>query len=295
MTVILSFPDYYPQAEQLAEVLSLPCHKLQLHTFPDNESKVTIPFNKQQHVIIYCGLEDPNTKLVELMLTVRTLKDDMGCQRVSLISPYLCYMRQDKAFHPGEVVSQKIIAGFLDQLFDDLLTIDAHLHRIGSLQEIFNRTNTVHISAAQRLGEFLAAQKRDYLLLGPDEESLQWVRQVAEAGQFSYDTARKTRHGDYQVNIELPQLDFSNHDIVLVDDVISSGGTMIEVARLLSDKGINSLHALVSHALYHEPTANKLFEAGIQTVWSSDSIPHSSNTVSLINDMAQHVQQWIVQ
>ena len=129
MSVILNFPEYQTQAQHLAEALSIACHSIDVHHFPDKESRITLPDIPMKHAIIYCGLEKPNDKLIELLLTVKTLQEH-NCKRTSLVAPYLCYMRQDMAFHKGEAVSQDIIGQYLAELFDDIVTVDAHLHRL---------------------------------------------------------------------------------------------------------------------------------------------------------------------
>lgn len=292
MVIILSFPKYQTQARQLAKALALPVHIIDTHYFPDQESRVTLPVTSTDHAIIYCGLDYPNNKLVELLLTVETLREH-GCNKTSLIAPYLCYMRQDIAFNKGEAISQKIIGQYLATLFDNIISIDAHLHRTVSLDDIFPDTNTVHISAASLFSDYLEQKNIQAVLLGPDEESLQWVKQIAEHCQLPYATAHKTRHGDKQVTITLPEYDFSEKDVVLVDDVISSGGTLIEITQQLKKSGANKIYAMVTHALYDNSVSQKLKQSGINEIWSSDSIPHPTNAISIIDSLALQVKNWI--
>lgn len=292
MSVVLSFPQYQTQAQHLAEALSIPCHNIGVHHFPDKESRITLPDISSVHAIIYCGLEHPNNKLVELLLTVKTL-NKYNCNRVSLVAPYLCYMRQDMAFHKGEAISQDIIGQYLAELFDDIITIDAHLHRTISLQQVFPGTNTVHISATGLLAQLVQNNADDVVLLGPDEESKQWVKAIASECNLSHAVANKVRHSDKDVSIILPEYDFKNKTVVLVDDVISSGGTIINIAKQLQKKSIKRLDVLVTHALFDTSTKTKMKQAGINHVWSSDSIPHPSNKVSIIPLFAEQVKGWL--
>jgi ribose-phosphate pyrophosphokinase len=292
MTVILSFPEYQTQAQQLAEALSLPCYNIDIHHFPDSESRVTLPDISINHAIIYCGLEHPNNKLVELLFTVKTLQKQ-GCQRTSLVTPYLCYMRQDIAFHKGEAISQDIIAHYLADLFDDLITVDAHLHRTISLESIFPATNTTHVSASNTFGHFLKQNDINGLLLGPDVESKQWLKQIANESGLPYLTASKIRHSDKNVSIMLPDGDFSNKTVILVDDVISSASTMITTAELLKKKNATKIFALVTHALFDSQAFHKMKLAGINEIWSSDSIPHPSNKIGIVPLVASHIKNWI--
>ena len=126
VVLILGFDDYWQGAKALANELTLPCSKVAVHHFPDGESKVTLPVDLPPAVIVCRSLHRPNEKLLELILVAETARA-MGVKRLLLVAPYLCYMRQDIAFHPGEAVSQKIIGGLLAQYFDDVITVDPHL------------------------------------------------------------------------------------------------------------------------------------------------------------------------
>ena len=292
MSIILNFPEYQTQATHLAEALSIPCHSINVHRFPDKESRITLPDIPIKHAIIYCGLEQPNDKLVELLLAVKTLQEH-SCKRTSLVTPYLCYMRQDMAFHKGEAVSQDIIGKYLAELFDDIVTVDAHLHRTFSLQQVFPNTNTAHLSAAVLFAHLLQQITTDAILLGPDEESEQWVKNISTECNLPYSVARKVRHSDKEVTIMLPDYDFEHKAVVLIDDVISSGGTMINIAKQLQQRNIRQLDILVTHALFDNNTHDKLKQAGVKQVWSSDSIPHPTNKVSIIPLVAEQVKDWI--
>ncbi|MFO8025812.1 ribose-phosphate diphosphokinase [Thiohalophilus sp.] len=280
MTLLLTFPDEAVPAQRLATALQIDYATIHVHHFPDDESCLTLPPVLPSTVVLYRSLDHPDAKLVELLLATRTARE-LGAERIILVSPYLCYMRQDMAFHPGEAVSQRIIGRFLADLADALITVDAHLHRITHLNEAIPLPQACNLSAAALLGQFLLEQSQDALLLGPDEESRQWVEQVARVGDFDFGVADKFRHGDREVKIRLPDLDYSQRRVVLVDDMISSGHTLAETAEQLYRAGARSVDALCTHALYDARAARLLNQAGIKTIWSCDSVRHSSNSVEL--------------
>jgi ribose-phosphate pyrophosphokinase len=231
-------------------------------------------------VIICRSLQQPNDKLVELLLASRTARE-LGARTLTLVAPYLCYMRQDKAFRPGEAVSQRIIGRFIAELFDHLITVDPHLHRVQHLRDSFPMQTALALSATELLGDFLLQQKQDFILLGPDEESEQWVEAIAARGRFSFAVASKQRFADRHVEVSLPDLEVEGRDMVLVDDMISTGHTMIESARQLYALGAKSVSCLVTHALFSDAEDRALRQAGIRNIWSSDAIPHPSNVVAL--------------
>jgi ribose-phosphate pyrophosphokinase len=132
--MILCFDDEVDFARGLGLASGLPVQRIARHRFPDGELKLTLPPRLSAEVRILRSLHAPNEKLVELILAARAARE-LGAREVTLIAPYLAYMRQDSAFRPGEVVSQKVIGRLLADLFDAVVTVDPHLHRIATLNE----------------------------------------------------------------------------------------------------------------------------------------------------------------
>ena len=290
--VIYTFPSYQQQGKQLANSLDLPCFDIKVHHFPDKESLVTLPPQKNEHIIFYLSLDYPNNKLIELLLATKKARQ-LGAERLTLIAPYLSYMRQDKAFHKGEAISQQIIGQWLSELFDDLITVDPHLHRVNSLDNVIPDTNNIILTAAPLLGEFVKLLKKEILLMGPDEESMQWVKQVAAISNTSYSVATKIRHSDTHVSIQLPDINFKNQHIILVDDVLSSGNTVAQTAIQLYSAGATQVDVLVTHALFSKTAMDTLKKASIKNIYSSDSITHETNCISLNNLLTKNIKNII--
>lgn len=278
--MILAFPESIHAAQALAAELNCPCLPVSLHRFPDGESKVSVPSGLNGPVCLYRSLDHPNDKLIELLLAARTLRQQ-GVRHLSLVAPYLCYMRQDIAFQPGEAVSQGIIGAFLAELFDAVITVDPHLHRIERLDQAIPNVRAVALSAARLFGDYLAAQPEQPVLIGPDEESRQWVSAMADYSGLDYAVAHKQRGGDTRVSIELPAVEVRGRAVWLVDDMASTGRTLATITRLLLQAGAQRVDALVTHALFVGDAIEVLRSAGIQRILSSDSIPHPSNAVAL--------------
>lgn len=278
--LVLGFSDYQQQAEGLAEAAGLKCNIIDIHHFPDGESKLTLPVELPSEVILCRTLSQPHEKLVELLLCAEAARQ-AGVQRITLVAPYLCYMRQDYAFHPGEVVSQGIIGRFLGGLFDKVITVDPHLHRISRLDEAVQPAEAISLSCTELMRDFIQQQYQQPLLVGPDEESEQWVRRIAEAADMDFVVARKERLGDRSVQIRLPEHDYHRHEVILVDDMISTGRTLMSISSLLQERGAESLSCLVSHALCGAEVLDQLHKAGFSRVLSSDSIPGPSNAIAL--------------
>lgn len=278
--LILGFEEYQQPAQALADTLQANYCTIGIHRFPDGESKITLPATLPDTVVLVRTLNDPNSKLVELLIAAGAARNN-GARRVVLVAPYLCYMRQDIAFQPGEAVSQKIIGALLAEHFDAVITVDPHLHRIRELGEAIPKGQAIALSAAPLMGSVICQQRQKPLLVGPDEESAQWVKQVAAPGELDYVVASKIRHGDRNVEITLPAFDYSGRDALLVDDVISSGHTLMRCAQLLKEKGCRSVAAMCTHPLLAPGAQEALRAAGITSLLSTDSILHASNTMPL--------------
>ncbi len=284
--MILGFPDSRRQAMAVADVLSARYGEVGVHRFPDGESKLTLPEIKDEHIVVFRSLSNPNDKLVELLLVSRTLRNQ-GVRRLSLVAPYLCYMRQDFAFRPGEIVSQKVIGKFLAELFEDVVTVDPHLHRISRLEEAVPAKNPIALSAAPLFARYLEDRPDKPLLIGPDTESEQWVSAIADACGFPFAVAFKQRLGDRAVSIKTPDVHLRGQSVVLIDDVVSTGTTMIDAVAKLRVQGVKRIDVLVTHPLFVEDAVAKLRRSGVSEIGSSDSIPHATNVVYLAPILAE--------
>lgn len=287
--MLLCFDDEETMARRAAAAVGLPLAVVGRHRFPDGEVRLRLPDPLPARVVIWRGLQQPNEKLVELLLAARTART-LGAQHLTLVTPYLAYMRQDMAFNPGEAVSQRIVGAFLADLFDAVITVDPHLHRVATLQEAIPVRDAIVLSGAPLLSDLIAGQRQDVLLIGPDEESLQWVGQAAQRHGWAHGVCRKTRHGDRDVDIALPDLPVAGRAVVLMDDVASSGHTAAQAARGLLRAGAASVDVAVTHALFAAGAVELLREAGVGAVWSTDAIPHPSNAVSIVPAVAQALQ-----
>lgn len=279
-TMILGFADYLAPAERLAEVTGLPLQLVQCHLFPDGESRITLPTPLPRQVVICRSLHHPNEKLVELMLTAQTARD-LGVERVLLLAPYLCYMRQDMAFHRGEAISQRIIGGFLQHYFDGLITVDPHLHRITDLTAVVHCQPALVLSAMPAIAQYIRTHFKHAYLIGPDEESEQWLTQVAQLTGSPYVVGRKRREGDQKVQISLPRLDLRGREALIIDDIASTARTLTQTIKALIPSHPADISVLVTHGLFVGDALESLQSLGLKRLISTDSIPHPSNAIEL--------------
>ena len=285
MAMLLYFDDEATLALRLSAATGLQAAPIERHRFPDGEIRLRLPPQLPERVVILRGLHQPGDKITELMLAAPTARS-LGARHLTLVSPYLAYMRQDMAFRPGEAVSQRILGQWLAERFDAVITVDPHLHRVATLHEAVPAAQAIALSGAPLLGDWIASQLKQPLLVGPDGESAAWVIQAAAAHGFDHAVCHKVRHGDLQVEIALPDVAVQGRAVVLIDDVASSGRTLAQASRLLLAAGAASVDVAVTHALFAADALAVIHEAGVRHVWSTDCIAHPSNVVSVVPALA---------
>jgi len=286
---VFGFEESARQAKALAQSLNAAFEPITVRSFPDGESLVRVT-GSASLALLYRSLDQPNAKLVEVLLAAAALRDN-GAAQVVLIAPYLAYMRQDMAFNPGEAISQRVIGELVSAHFDGLVTVDPHLHRVASLSEVFPGITALDVSGAPALGAALAGRLQpDTILVGPDSESRPWVESIARPPGLDVLVGEKQRFGDRDVTLVVPGIDaVRGRPAVLVDDMISSGTTLIACAGLLRNAGATSITALATHCLASDSDLARLKENGISEVIAADSVPGPVATISLAPVLAQAI------
>ena len=278
------------EARRLASALGIAGKAVELRHFPDGESLVRVS-DASPTALLYCSLDHPDAKLVQVLLAASALRD-LGANRVVLIAPYLGYMRQDQAFTPGEAVSQRVIGGIIASAFDALVTVDPHLHRTPSLDSVVPGIVAINVSAAATIAQAIAAiVAPNTILVGPDAESRPWVEAVAAPLGLDVMIGAKVRRGDRNVEIELPDKHrASGRPVMLVDDLISSGGTLITCARQLLDAGATHVGAVATHCLAGESDLETLAASGISPLLATDTVPGTAACIQMALALAEAIQ-----
>lgn len=268
-------------AHRFAETLHAEMGQMELRSFPDGETYVRIDSPVAgREVVIVCSLHQPDSKVMPLLLLAATARD-LGAGRVGLVAPYLAYMRQDARFRAGEGITSRYFARQISEAFDWLVTIDPHLHRHRALDEIYAIPATA-VSATEPIAQWIATNVPSPAIVGPDGESEQWVEAVARRCGAPFVLFTKTRHGDRSVVLEAP--DFSalcGRTPVLVDDMISTGGTLVAAVRQITSAGLPSPVCVTVHALFVGRSFQDLQFAGAARIVSCNSVAHPSNAIDI--------------
>lgn len=280
--VIQALPSAASDAARLAARLGVAGHEIELHRFPDGELRVTVG-PAAATTILYAPFDRPNENLLAVLFAADALRRG-GARRLVLVAPYLCYMRQDTAFHDGEAISQKVVGQLIADAVDRVITVDAHLHRTKRIADVFPGIEAENLSAMPAIADFLRTSGVDPLtiVVGPDAESEPWVRDLAGRLKADWAVAQKTRHSDRSVEMTFAHREvFAGRPVLLVDDIVSSGGTLLTCAKTLVAAGAKTIDAVITHALFPPEMTAKFSAAGLRSIRSTYSVPHPTNAVEL--------------
>jgi ribose-phosphate pyrophosphokinase len=284
--VVLPLPGNEALGSRLSIELAAERAEVNVRRFPDGESYVRLATSVvNRPVALVASLERPDEKLMPLLLAASTARE-LGATSVGLVAPYLPYLRQDRRFLPGEAVSSREFARLLSTRLDWLVTMDPHLHRLHRLSEVYD-IPTCSTTAAPRLAAWVREHVVQPLLVGPDEESRQWVEAVARDAGAPSVVLRKRRMGDMKVEVELPDLSAHRERTpVLVDDIISTGCTLIQAAGALRSAGFTEPWCVAVHGIFAGDAYARLMAAGVRRIATCNTIAHVSNAIDIHDILA---------
>ncbi|WP_412754042.1 ribose-phosphate pyrophosphokinase [Legionella londiniensis] len=274
-------------SQQLKEVLEVDVGDVTLHRFPDTECYVKInSVVENRDLIVVDSLNQPDAKILPLLFFAKTAKE-LGAKKIGLIAPYLSYLRQDKRFHEGEGITSRYFADILSSSFDWLMTINPHLHRYHSLDEIYSIPTFV-LHTTNTIAAWIKHHVPKPILIGPDMESEQWVADIAEKGPFSYAILEKIRRGDKEVAISMPFIpELESSTPVLVDDIISTARTMVETVKQLQQAGVKSVICIGVHALFAKEAYSLLSGMNGVHIITCNTIRHKTNAMDVSDLIAK--------
>jgi ribose-phosphate pyrophosphokinase len=278
--VWISMPGNDAMTRSLAVVIGGHIVNMEMRHFPDQETYLRLDDGiAGQDVVIVCTLDRPDAKFVPLSFVAATARD-LGARSVGLVAPYLPYMRQDHRFKAGEVLGAKCFADLISGAVDWLVTLDPHLHRYASLSEIYSIPSVV-AHAAPVIADWIRRNENQAFIIGPDDESRQWVSEVASLAECPFAVLEKRRISDSDVRIVPSGVPVDGtHRLILVDDIISSAATMIESCHQLKRIGCRPPICIGVHGLFSDHSQQRLQEIAARLI-TTNSVPHPSNEIDI--------------
>ncbi len=293
MLIVAGSPSVH-LAEKTAAQLKVPYISTQFKKFPDGEKYVRVngDVKGQDVVLIQSTALKPDEYLIEYFLLADALKD-LGAKRIRAVFPYFAYARQDERFTLGEAISFQTVVKLIEAVgTSEIYTIDSHRHRIPDLAKVF-RIRSHELTAMHALANYIKERftLSDPIVIGPDSESEPWVRTVASELGTSYDVMEKKRLGPDKVEIKPLSLNVKGHDIVITDDIISTGGTVIEATKILLGAGARRILVACAHPILAENALEKISAAGVEDVVGTDSVQSPVSRVSVAPIIAEALRK----
>ena len=288
MTVVLAVPGNEDHATKLGARLGTAVITPEVRWFPDGEIYIRIDEDLSGHDAVIVGslYPAPAEKFLMTSFLAATARD-LGARRIGLVAPYLAFMRQDVQFKPGEGITSAYFGRLVSGAVDWMVTVDPHLHRRTSLDEVYSIPTRI-ARAAPEIAKWVAAEVDKPIVVGPDAESVQWVAAVAEACGAPYVILEKTRRGDRDVSITAPQQEaIAGRTPVLVDDIVSTGKTLVEATRQLVIAGSTAPMCIAIHAVFADDVQAELVSAGASGIVTCNTIVHASNKICVADPIAE--------
>ncbi|MBI3034976.1 ribose-phosphate diphosphokinase [Candidatus Woesearchaeota archaeon] len=249
--------------------------------FPDDELRIRFgcDLKNKNVVLVQSFYENISDCIIEVIFAAKTAHE-LSAKKVILAAPYFPYFRQDKRFHKGEAVSQAIIAGLIDKYFDAACIMDPHLHRKSRLEQLF-RIKAKKLTANNLIADYIKKHVKNPVIIGPDEESYKWAKNVAEIIGADSTILRKKRFSSYHVEVKLnKKINLKGRNVVIVDDIVSTGHTILETAKILRKLGAKNIYCICVHGVFADGALNKLGKAGIKAV-STNTIPNKAARIDV--------------
>jgi len=280
-TVIISDDQNSPLAKKISLDLHAEYKNIELRIFADGESKIRLDnMAKKNCIIIHSTYPPTDQHLMQLFMIMYKCKED-GAKDICVVSPYLAYTRQDKVFVDGEIITINLVGKILACLgITKLVTIDSH--KPNALNYSFA---TIDLTAIPSLSSYVKHNltMNNPIVISPDEGGIERAKKFAgliNANSLSLVKTRDRFTGDVSISL-LDQGPLKNCDALIVDDMISTGASIMKTIELLKKYHIGDVYAICTHALLLDDAKQKLLNAGIKEVISTNSIPNEFAKVDL--------------
>jgi len=278
-------------AKAIAKELKVKYTSTTVKTFPDGDLylKFNDDLKHETLVIVESFQPDSKSALFNTVFAARTAKD-IGAKKVILVTPYLAYMRQDIRFNDGECISSKIMAELLNTSVDKIITIDPHIHRYKALSDIFT-IPAINLTANDAIADFIKEKYENVAIIGPDWESYQWADKISAAVGVEDTVLEKDRHDFRNVDVEVKkQIAIKGKTVVIVDDIISTGNTMIKASQKAKKMGAKKIIAIGVHGLFVENAITKM-KPYFNEIISCNTIIHKTNKIDMTNILISEIKK----
>jgi len=256
---------------------------METHKFPDGERYIRIKGEVEDGVIVVQSTGYPHDEnLLELFLILKTLKN-MEIENIKVVIPYFGYGRQEKAFNKGEAVSAEVVSQLIEFCgASEVYCINLHEDGICDLFQI----PAFNLSAIPVIADYLKNKLNDPLIVAPDRGALGFAEEIANIMRCDYEYLEKNRISPEVVETKIKKLDIKGREVVIIDDIISTGGTIVNATEILKKLGSSRILVSCVHPVLVEDSLLKIFAAGADQVIATDTLKSEVSCVSVAGLLA---------
>jgi ribose-phosphate pyrophosphokinase len=270
-------------AKELDETLC----PLESRKFPDGERYIRIAGEIDSEAVVIQSTGYPQDQnLMELFFILKTLKS-LNLKTIKVVIPYFGYGRQEKRFKSGEAISAQIIAEMLEAAGASEV-ISINLHEDG-LCELFN-IRAHNLSAMPLLAKYIGERFEDPVIVAPDKGALGFAMEIAGILSCEHDYMEKTRISPEKVETKPKNLDVKEREAVIIDDIISTGGTIVNASQILRNHGASKIIVSCVHPVLVEDALLKIFSTGVDEVIATDTLQSDVSTISVASLIADFIK-----
>ncbi len=254
---------------------------IEIKKFPDGEKYVCVSGSPREATVVQSTFAPQDEHIVELLLIADALREN-GAEKLRAVVPYLAYSRQDRVTKNGEPVSVRAIMKTLGVYYDELYVFD--IHNPGTLR--FFPGKAVNLSPAKAMAEYFGERLGDGIVLAPDKGALGRAKAVAEKLGLEYSHFEKERISPTEVRMKPVDVDVAGRNVLIVDDIISTGGTMIRAANLLKDMGAEKVFVAATHGVFAEGAIERVGKA-VDELAVTNTIPTPVSKISVVPEIVK--------
>ena len=268
-------------SKELAKSLRAKLANVEIKRFPDDECYVRIDEDLDDQEVFLVQTSWPDRNIVELFLLQDAIKE-FDVDSLTTVVPYFGYARQDKQFKPGEPISARAIARLIQMNTDEFITVDVHAP---SVTDWFEGKSAKNVVAYPEIGKYLKGKGIE-LILSPDEGRADNAKRVADVVNCEADFLVKERLDGETVKMTPKRLDAKGKKVAIVDDIISTGGTIVKAAEQLRKQGAAKIYAVCTHGVFAGNAIPKL-EAVCDDICTTDTIENPKTCISVAPQIAR--------
>ena len=269
----------------LSNELDATLTKTEIKRFPDGEKYVRLLEPLDNEEVILVSNTYPDDRVVETLLLCDAI-EEYEYKKFTLVIPYFGYARQDKKFNPGEPISARAIVRAMEVYPDKVLTVDIHAD---SIIDWFETTEAENVGGTYEMAKKLKEIGVDFVV-SPDEGRIATAEKVGKGVGVPSDYLVKDRIDDHTVKIEPKSIAVAGKTVAIVDDIISTGGTIITAASELKRLGATKVIAACTHGLFANNALERLAKC-CDMVISSDTLENQTTAFSVAPAVAQHISK----